>query len=147
MPGLRFSGQEGSLYLLNATTGDALLEGIPIASIKGNLPFELVKKDYIGEKGPTFREFADGYEIEADLEPDDVGKLVTYINLLKAKAEGDSSTEFAVQMRVSAPDNATFQVTFFDTHFEGIPLELGGRKELLKTTLKGKGSKYKVQAL
>jgi hypothetical protein len=145
--GLRYAGAEGSLVLMNSTTGDELMAGMPLASIKWSFPLELVKKQYIGDIGPTYREFSDGYELEAEVEPDDAEKFVAIINAVKAKAEGASSDEFAAQAKYASPSGSTFQVTFRDLHWEGIPGDMGGRTEFLKTTFKAKGKVYKVQVI
>ena len=147
MPGLRFAGQEGALTLLNSTTQDELLPAAPLLSVKVNLPFELVKREFIGEKGPDYREFADGYEIEVEFEPDSADLIAAYANAILAKARGESSDQFAAQFRVAAIDDATLQITCLDIHWEGVPFDLGGRTEFLKSSLKGKGKTCKVQVV
>jgi hypothetical protein len=147
MAGFRLAGQEGALSLLNTTTQDELLPALNLLSIKANFPFELVKREYIGETGPDYREFGDGYELEVEAEPDDADQIAAYLNAITAKAQGKSQDEFAAQMRLASPDGGTLQVTFRDIHWEGLPLDLGSRTDFLKLSLKGKGKVFKVQVI
>lgn len=145
--GLRYAGQEGSLTLINSTTQDQLLPTINLESTSFGFPFELTKKQFIGKTGPTYREFADGWELEFKFEPDNADEIVAYANAVKAKAEGASTDEFAFQVRFASPDGPTLQITFRDGHFEGLPFELGGRTEFLTGTHKVKGEVYKIQTI
>lgn len=145
--GLRYAGQEGSLTLINSTTQEQLLPTINLESTSFGFPFELTKKQFIGKTGPTYREFADGWELEFKFEPDNADEIVAYANAVKAKAEGASTDEFAFQVRFASPDGPTLQITFRDGHFEGLPFELGGRTEFLTGTHKVKGEVYKIQTI
>lgn len=147
MGALRYAGQEGSLTLINSTTQEQQLPSLNLESCSFGFPFELTKKQFIGEIGPVYREFADGYEAEFKFEPSDADEIVAYVNAVKAKAEGASTDEFAIQMRFASPDGPTLQVTFRDAHFEGLPFELGGRTEFLTGTHKVKGKTYKIQTI
>lgn len=144
--GLRYAGAEAGLTLINGD-GDEMMAGMPLASLKWSFPLELTKKQYIGDIGPTFREFSDGYELEAEVEPDNADDFVAIINAVKAKAEGANDGEFAANAKYASPSGSTFQVTFYDLHWEGIPGDMGGRTDFLKTTFKAKGKKYKVQVI
>jgi hypothetical protein len=145
--GLRYAGQEGSLTLINTTTQDQLLPSIGLESTSFSFPFELTQKQFIGEIGPDYREFANGWELEFKFEPTAAEEIVAYVNAIKAKAEGTSTDEFAVQLRFASPDGSTLQVTFRDGHFEGLPFELGGRTEFLTGTHRMKGKFYKIQVI
>lgn len=145
--GLRYAGQEGSLTLINTTTQEQLLPTIGLESSSFGFPFELTKKQFIGELGPDYREFADGWELEFKFEPTNAEEIVAYVNVVKAKAEGKSTDEFAVQIRFASPDGPTLQITFRDGHFEGLPFEQAGRTEFLTGTHRMKGKTYKIQII
>lgn len=145
--GLRYAGQEGSLTLINSTTQEQLLPTVNLESTNFGFPFELTKKQFMGDIGPTYREFADGWELEFKFEPDNADEIVAYANVVKAKAEGKSTDEFAFQVRFACPDGPTLQVTFRDGHFEGLPFEMGGRTDFLTGTHKVKGKTYKIQTI
>lgn len=147
--GLRYSGQPGesSLTLINTTTQEQLLPSMALESVTVTLPLELVEKNYIGEVGPDFREFGKGYEVEFKMAHTDAGETVALVNAIKAKAEGKSVEEFALQTRYFSPGGATYQITLRDLHFEGIPFELGGRTDFLMSTIKAKGKNYKVNVI
>jgi hypothetical protein len=142
---LRYSGQEGAISIIDSTTQDALIPDVNIESFSFSFPYELVKKEFIGELGPDYREFADGYEFGCKAEINNAAQFVTFVNLLKAKAEGKSADEFAAQIRMAGPDASTLQITFRDIHWEGLPFDLGSRTDFLTLDLKGKGKSYKVQ--
>lgn len=144
--GMRYAGAEGGVTLINAD-GDELMPGMPVSSVKWSFPLELTKKQYIGDTGPTFREFSDGYELEVECDPDNADDFVAMINAVKDKADGANSDEFAAQAKYASPSGSTFQVTFRDLHWEGIPGDMGGRTDFLKTTFKAKGKVYKVQVI
>lgn len=141
----RFAGQEGSVTVVDSTTGDALLADISVESFNVHLPFDVTKKDFIGEVGPDFREFSDGYEVELKVEHNDAAQTVDFINAIVAKARSESLDEFAASLKYVSPDGGAFRVILQDIHWEGPPLELAGRKEFLASTLKGKGKVFKVQ--
>lgn len=145
--GLRYAGQEGSLTLINATTQEQLLPSIGLESTSFGFPFELTKKQFIGRTGPDYREFADGWELEFKFEPQQADELVDYVLAVKAKAKGETTTEFAVQLRFASPDGPTLQITLRDGHFEGLPFELSGRSEFLTGTHRMKGDEYKIQII
>lgn len=144
---LRYTGENGEITLLNSTTGEQLLPSMAIESFDFNFPFDLVQKDFIGNNGPTFREFADGYEFNFKLQPNNGAEVVDYVNALKAKAEGTSADEFAAQVRLKSPGLPTIQVTFRDMHFSGNPFSVGGRKEFLTLDQKTKGTNYKIAVI
>jgi hypothetical protein len=145
--GLRYAGQEGSLVLINSTSQDQLLPTIGLESTSFGFPFELTKKQFIGQIGPDYREFADGWELEFKFEPANAEEVVAYVNAIKAKAEGKSVDEFAAQLLFASPDGPTLQITFRDGHFEGLPFELSGRTEFLTGTHRMKGKIYKIQII
>lgn len=143
--GLRFAGQEAVLSFVDTTTGDAILPDIAIASIDFDFPFELTKKEYIGEIGPDFREFADGWTAAIKFDPNNAAQFVTYVGLLKAKAEGASTDEFAIQLKFTAPDAGAFNIQLRDAHFEnGGGGSLSGRTDFLASGIKAKGKTYKI---
>lgn len=144
---LRYAGQEGALTLINATTQEQLLPSIGLESTSFGFPFELTKKQFIGQIGPDYREFADGWETEFKFEPQQADEVVAYVNVAKAKAEGKSTDEFALQLRFASPDGPTLQITLRDGHFEGLPFELAGRTEFLTGTHRMKGKTYKIQII
>lgn len=145
--GLRYAGQDGTLVLLNTTTQAQLLPGLNIASINFGFPFELLKKTYIGQIGPQYREFDDGYELEWKFDVHDAGLLVAYANAVKGKARGESNLEFAAMIRYVALDAPTLQVVFRDMHWEGLPFESGGQRELLSATHRTKGAEYLIRTI
>lgn len=145
--GLRYAGQEGALVLINSTTQEQLLPTLNLESTSFGLPFNLTKKDFIGDLGPTYREFPDGWECEFKFEPNEAEEVAAYVNAIKAKAEGESVDEFAIQLRFASPDGSTLQITFRDAHFEGLPFDLGGRTEFLTGTHRCKGKVYKIQVI
>ena len=145
--GLRYAGQEGTLTLINSTTQEQLLPSLNLESCSFGFPFELTKKQFMGEIGPTYREFADGWELEYKFELDQADQVVAYVNAIKAKAEGKSTDKFAFQVRFASPDGPTLQITFRDGHFEGLPFEMGGRTEFLTSTHRAKGAPYKIQVI
>jgi hypothetical protein len=145
--GLRYAGQEGALVLINSTTQEQKLPSMAIESTSFGFPFELTKKQFIGELGPDYREFADGYELEFKFEPTDADEVVDYVNAIKAKAEGRSTDEFAAQLRYASPDGSTLQITFRDLHWEGLPFEQASRTDFLTGTHRCKGKVYKIQVI
>jgi hypothetical protein len=145
--GLRYAGQEAALTLINTSTQDQLLPSIGLESTSFAFPFELTQKQFIGEIGPDYREFANGWEVEFKFEPTIAEEIVAYVNAVKRKAEGASNEEFAVQLRFASPDGSTLQITLRDGHFEGLPFDLGGRTEFLTGTHRMKGKFYKIQVI
>lgn len=142
---LRYAGQDASASCVNSTTGDQLLPDMNIESIRFGFPFELTKKEFIGETGPTFREFADGWEAEIKFEPNDSGQIVAWANALKAKAESASADEFFLALRFNSPDAGSFRIVLQDAHFEAGPEgDIGSRTEFLASTIKAKGKSYKI---
>ena len=139
----RFAGQESTLSVLDVTTGDVLIGDIALESSVVTFPFDLVKKQYMGEIGPTYRAFHDGWEAEIKVSPNDVGQIVSLANLLIAKASGASQDEIAISMKYISPIGA-FQVVLRDAASEGLPLDMGGGHDFLMTSLKFKGKIYKI---
>ena len=145
---LRYAGQDAVVACMNSTTGDQMLPDMNIESISFSFPFELTKKEFIGENGPTFREFADGWEAEIKFEPNDPDQVVAWANALKAKAESASSDEFFIPLRFNSPDTGSFRVVLKDAHFElGLDGQLGGRTDFLTSTIKAKGKTYKINTV
>ncbi len=142
----RFSGngEECSLSVLNSTTKDPICADAGLEKLTFTIPFELTKKQFIGDVGPTYREFGDGYEITFTIEHTQADQVVTLINALSARAQGSSSDEFAAGCTFKSADGGSFRLSFYDLHFEGIPLDLSGRTEFLTTELKAKGKTFKA---
>lgn len=146
--GLRYSGQEASISIRNGTTRADFLVDVPVVNFNWSMPFELVKKDFIGQAGPDYREISNGYELDLEIEPNNGKDFVDFINTLRDKALGKITDEFIVQALYEATaDGVTFQVTFYDVHWEGVPGSLGGRNEFLKSSLKGKGKYMKAEVI
>lgn len=143
----RFAGQESKLAIVNSTTQDPIMPDIATVSMNAMLKQELVKRDFIGETGPDYREFADGYDIEIEVELTNAAQIVTFINAMQAKAKGLSNDQFGGSMKYSSPDGGSFRLVFPDIRWDTTPLNLGGRKDFLKTTLKGSGKTWKAQLL
>lgn len=133
---MRFAGQENALTLVNSTTNDQLIPDMNLESCTVTLKFDLVQKQYMGEIGPDYREFADGAEVEFKFAHNDALQSVTLLNALLARAQGKSTDEFAIASKYVSPDAGSFRVILRDLHFSDIPLDLSGRKEFLMSTIK-----------
>ena len=140
----RFTGQQGSLVLQDITTGDAILPDVHIESWTFAVEIELTEKAFIGEVGPTFREFAKGYSLELKVEYNDAAQVVAWINAMQARLSGASSDEIASSLKYTSRDGQAFRVTCRDLHIESNPFELGGQTEFLSGTIKFKGNQYAV---
>lgn len=145
--GLRFAGEEGVISVLNTTTGDQQMPDINIESATVTLALELTMKQFIGDLGPTFREFYNGYELELKLQPNDPAQLVAFMNAVIAKAQGLINDEFAVSFKAVSPDRGAFRVTCRDLHWDSLPLDLPSRTDFLTLTLKAKGNVCKFQTV
>ena len=143
----RFAGQESKLAIVNSTTQDPIMPDIAAISMNAMLKQELVKRDFLGETGPDYREFADGFDIEIEVELTSAAQIVAFVNAMQAKAKGKSNDQFASSMKYVSPDGGSFRLAFPDVRWDTTPLNLGGRKDFLKTTLKGSGKTWKAQLL
>ena len=143
----RFAGQESKLALVNSTTQDPILPDIAVVSMTGTLKNELVKRNFLGETGPDHREFADGYELEIEVEITDAAQIVTFINAMQAKAKGKSNDQFSASTKYVSPDGGSFRLVFPDLRWDSTPMNMGGRTDFLKTTLKASGKTWKAQLL
>ena len=143
----RFAGQEAKLAIVNSTTQDPQCPDVALVSVNVTLKNELVKRDFVGETGPDYREFADGYDVEAEVELTNAAQIVTFVNALQAKAKGKSTDQFQIATKYVSPDGGSFRVVLPDVRWDSVPLNLGGRKDFLKTTLKGSGKTWKAQLL
>jgi len=141
----RFAGQEGSLVLLDVTTNDAILPDVYIESWTFEPQVELTEKKFIGEIGPHYREFANGYSLEVKVQFNDAAQSVAWLNLMKARLEGASNDEFAAGLKYTALDLSAFRVTCRDLHLESDPMEFAGQTDFLQSTIKFKGTQYKVE--
>lgn len=145
--GLRFAGQEGGLTCVNSTTKEEQIPSINVESISTTIDLEKVKKQFIGRTGPAYRTFADGASFEFKIEHTDAEETAAYLNAMKAKHEGKSNDEFALQWRVESVDGGTLQITLFDLAFDPFDLTLGGRTSVLESTIKGSCPSYLIEAL
>lgn len=143
----RFAGQESKLVLTNSTTGDPTMPDVAVVSMTVTLKNELVKRDFIGETGPDYREFADGADIEIEVEFTNAAQLVTFENAKQAKAKGKSNDQFSAATKYVSPDGGSFRIVLPDIRWDGTPLNMGGRKDLLKGTYKGSCKTWKAQLL
>ena len=137
---LRFAGQEAALTVVNSTTNDQLCPDIFLESSTVTLKIDLVQKQYMGEIGPEYREFADGAEVELKLEHTDAQQSVALLNAIVARAQGKSTDEISVAMKYVSLDAGSFRVI----RFSDIPLDLSGRKEFLMSTLKASCKTFKI---
>lgn len=143
----RFAGQEARLDLINSSTQDPLLAEVHLVSLNWTSEIELVKRDFFGRTGPVYREFADGYSVEAELELNDAAQIVLFLNFIQGRGKGLQTDTIQLSCQYVNPFGEGFRVVFPETAFEPIALNLGGRKDFLKTTLKGKGETWKAQQL
>lgn len=144
--GMRFAGQEEVLSLINSTTGDPMLPDVGVEQSKVGFPLVLVKKDFLGEIGPDYREFGDGYEVSFKFQHSDADSAVSYLNQVLAKAQGASVDEFALSMKFVSPVGGTFRVVLLDLHFENVgDLDMGSRTNLMDSEMKAKGKKFKIK--
>ncbi len=143
MSDTRFAGQEATLSIVNTTTGDPLIADVLLESATVTLPFDVVKKQYMGEIGPRYRMFADGWEADIKVAPTSAPQMVELANLLVAKASGLIQDEIALQMKYVSPTGA-FRIVLRDGACDGIPLDTGGGHEFLESGLKWKGQQFKI---
>lgn len=143
----RFSGIEAALSLINTTTQDAVLASLALVSMTFTPETELVKRDFIGETGPDYREFADGASVEAEIELTDAGQIVTFINALQARGKGLLNERFSISASFKSSDGGNFRLVFPDVRFESQPIALGGRKDFAKFSIKGKCKTWKAELL
>lgn len=141
----RYSGQQASITLVNNTTQDAVLASLALVSMTFTIDIELVSRDFIGETGTDYREFANGASIEAEIELTDAGQTLAFVNAVQARAKGLANDRFSVSSEFKSVDGGNFRLIFPDVRFEGLPIALGGRKDFAKLSIKGKCKTFKAQ--
>lgn len=136
---LRFSGMEGSVTLLNNTTGDALVPDIHVVSYDFTAEYELTEQDFIGEIGKEYREFYVGYSLKITVQPNLASQIVALANLFKAKGQGANIDEISAGLKYVSPDGGSFRIVCRDLHTAPQPMKMGGRTKFAENDLDFKG--------
>lgn len=140
----RFAGREGSLVLLNSTTGDSILGDVNIESWTVDPLVELTEHMFCGEIGPHHRAFSKGYSLKLKVQFNDVAQAVAFYSLMKARLDGANQDEFAAGLKYRNDLGQAFRITCRDMQPESLPAEVGGQTEFLSGDLSFKGRDYKV---
>jgi hypothetical protein len=133
--------------LLDATTAEQLLPDIHFESLAWSALAEVVKKRYIGQKGPAVRSFSDGYDISIKFDPNNAAALVVWVRLVLAKQNNEINDEFAAAAKFGSPNGGQFRVRFLEIQWDTQSFNLANQHELLSSDIKGTGSKFTIERL
>src|SRR5260221_7404752 len=100
---LRLAGQEASVAIINVSTGDQAMPDVLSEKWSFSILSDIVQKLFIGDIGPQFRSFSNGYEGTISLQYNSAEQMVAFYNAIIAKNAGSINDIFSVSGRVNPP--------------------------------------------
>lgn len=141
---MRLIGQDVSVSVLQ--DGNLLSRLNRIVSNAFEFESEIIQAGYLNEKSDRFDSVFIGVKIDIEFHLEGMQAL-TLIDAIVAKAMNRRlGTLFSVGSRFAFPNGETALLSFPDVTWESIPLEAGGRAELVSMKLTGRASEFKITA-